>query len=158
MREKNFWLIFYAFMVLRIVLSFISFFDVLVASILVSVLDALDGFFAYMVGFAIERKHVLDYLADAVSRLIFFFPVLMTWPSDLIAYVVLMYIWYYVSVVLRVWKRSYLAVAFTAPMMFIFVGVEVLPMFGFPLFPFILPFLVVGIIYNNIWHLTFYPH
>ncbi len=165
MERKEFWLeenlkrvnlIVYSLMALRVALSFLAWTGmIMVAVILTWLLDAMDGFIPWLAyrKRVQEFKHKLDYGVDGISRFIMLVPLfLYVLPGEHMLWFVLLYVWYYVSIILRI-RTGYIEVMyFTCPINAILIGYFVLPMLGLALAPWMMGFLFVGMVYNVIWH------
>ncbi len=144
----------YILMILRVVFSVLAFFSpVIWMVILISVLDALDGYFVwrkYRPNIP-ERKQKLDYSVDVISRTILLIPMFSSLPLELYLWFIIFYIWYYVTTIARIITGEPWFVAFTCPLMILFVGVEILQYFDLS-YIWLIEFLIIGIGYELWWH------
>ena len=146
----------YSLMVLRVFFSFFTWIGMMFFSVVaVCLQDMLDGFIPWMAykKKVREFKQKMDYSTDGVSRLIMLVPLFMFHlPFDVWVWFILLYVWYYISIFLRIFLGSIEAVMLTCPINFILFGWFLLPMLGLPLFPLIIAFVLGGIVYNVFWH------
>ena len=159
MRKEDILKISYSMMVARVALSFLSWINVFLAAIIVSLLDLLDGALPWLKKMAVEKKQQYDYISDMVSRAIFMVPLLM-WvlPIEHMFWFVLVFIWYFTTTIARVVTHEPWFVAFTAPVNILLITYFGLPMVGLPLMPWIIFALLIGMIYEIVWHKTVYVH